>query len=163
MASASWPLLAAAALVALLLARRGRPWRVRTLATAGGAALIFVAIALAFSSDQHRHGVPLVRDPGQADPASIERAARLFATACATCHGRTGDGRGAPGLSPSPADLTLHVPLHNDGELFRSISDGIRGTAMPAWRERLTEQQLWSLVSFLRAEFSQTGTAAPEE
>jgi mono/diheme cytochrome c family protein len=126
--------------------------------------LLFTVLVLAFSHDQHRHGVPLVRDPGPADPASIERGARLFATACATCHGRTGDGGGprAPGLSPSPADLTFHVPLHSDGEIFRSISEGVHGTAMPVWREQLTEQQLWALVSFLRAEFSQTGTAVPE-
>ncbi len=164
MVTARWPLLAVAAVVALLLARRGRAGRAGTIARASGAALIFIVLALAFSHDPHRHGGPLVRDQGPADPASIERGARLFATACATCHGRTGGGGpGAPGLSPPPADLTFHVPLHSDGEIFRSISEGVRGTAMPVWSERLTEQQLWALVSFLRAEFSRTGAATPEE
>src|SRR6266404_3708775 len=45
---------------------------------------------------------------GGTDPVLIERGARLFRENCASCHGFSGhgDGAGAAGLFPRPADLT---------------------------------------------------------
>ena len=69
-----------------------------------------------------------------------------------TCHGAqgAGDGPGAVGLQPPPADLATHVPLHSDGELFTFVSAGFPGSAMPAFQGALTEEQLWNVVNFLR-------------
>ncbi|WBL36151.1 cytochrome c [Tepidiforma flava] len=54
-------------------------------------------------------------------------------------------------LNPYPLDLTVHVPQHPDGQLFRFIADGIPGTAMPAWKEQgLTDEEIWHLVNYLR-------------
>jgi mono/diheme cytochrome c family protein len=72
---------------------------------------------------------------------------------CQPCHGERGRGDGplAAALEPRPADLVLHVPQHPDGQLFYFISRGVPGTAMPAWRDVLTAERRWELVSYLRA------------
>ena len=54
---------------------------------------------------------------------------------------------------PYPLDLTVHVPQHADPDLFNFISRGFPGTAMPAWSDadhKLTNDQIWHLVNFLR-------------
>ena len=68
------------------------------------------------------------------------------------CHGERGRGNGpaAAGLSPPPADLVLHVPQHSDGELFYMIGRGMPNSAMPEWRNVLTERERWDLVHYLR-------------
>ncbi len=123
-----------------------------------GVAAIFVAAALAISADQHRHGLTTLQSPNPGDPTSIAQGAEVFATNCASCHGETGkgDGPAAAGLSPPPADLKQHIPLHSEGQTFLFVSDGLPGSAMPAWSDQLTEEQMWDVVNYLRAEFLET-------
>lgn len=85
--------------------------------------------------------------------AAIATGRATYAERCLPCHGERarGDGPLAAALDPRPADLVLHVPQHTDGELFYFISRGIPGTAMPAWRDVLTETQRWELLAYLRA------------
>jgi copper transport protein len=82
----------------------------------------------------------------------VALGARLYRENCAVCHGPEGrgDGPAAPSLVPRPADLTVHAPMHTDGELFWWITNGLPGTAMPAFRNRLTEPERWHIVNFLR-------------
>lgn len=86
---------------------------------------------------------------------SVERGSALFAANCVSCHGETGAGDGplADSLPAPPANFTVHVPFHPDGVLFAWITDGIRGTGMPAWSPQLSDQERWDLVNFLRANF----------
>ena len=94
-------------------------------------------------------------NPVERTAASVERGAALFAANCASCHGEAGAGDGplADSLPAPPANFTVHVPFHPDGVLFAWISDGIRGTGMPAWSPQLSDQERWDLVNFLRSEF----------
>jgi mono/diheme cytochrome c family protein len=117
---------------------------------------------LAFGVDTH--GAPA--DPSAGNPvepteASVARGLELYQQNCVTCHGvdGRGDGPTAPTLNPAPSDFRLHVPYHTDVELFRFIADGYPGTAMPAWRDEFSEEDIWNLVNFLRANF----TEAPSE
>ncbi len=70
------------------------------------------------------------------------------------CHGPTGKGDGPLGLTlvPRPADLTIHaVPgVHTDGQLYEWITNGFPGSAMPAWRNSLSDTDRWNLVNFIR-------------
>ena len=94
-------------------------------------------------------------NPVERTAESVASGAALFATHCAQCHGDggLGDGPLAPTLPAPPANFRVHVPFHPDGVLFTWISDGIRGTGMPAWSGELSEQERWDLVNFLRANF----------
>ncbi|HRC55580.1 MAG: c-type cytochrome [Myxococcales bacterium] len=86
--------------------------------------------------------------------------APLFQRYCATCHGRSGDGRG-PSVrftSTPPRDFTRGTykfrmtpagsPPSLD-DLVRTISVGVRGTHMPAWKGKLTRTQIETLARYL--------------
>jgi mono/diheme cytochrome c family protein len=39
---------------------------------------------------------------------------------------------------------------HSDGEILYRISVGVPGTAMPAWKSQLTEEERWDLLNYLK-------------
>ena len=113
------------------------------------------------SSDERvaaTHNVPsaaaAVANPLPLDDASIAAGAALFAQTCVVCHGPEGkgDGAGAAGLSPKPADLAAdHVQANSDGAIFYVISQGSPNTAMIAWQATYSETERWQLVNFIRS------------
>ncbi len=93
--------------------------------------------------------------------ADLAHGERLYGTRCAVCHGRdgAGDGPAARFMDPAPGDFTAGVykftstPMgqpaaHED--LFRVITDGMPGTAMPGWRG-LSSEDRWQLVFYLES------------
>jgi mono/diheme cytochrome c family protein len=103
------------------------------------------------------HDVPedaaAVPNPFAGDEESTAAGADLYAASCAVCHGETGegDGPGAAGMDPAPADLHEgHVQGLTDGALFYIISHGRPDTPMPAWEDVLDEDERWHVVNFLR-------------
>ncbi len=77
----------------------------------------------------------------QADRAAGEK---IFRSHCASCHGL----KGAGGSGPS---LTTGVFYHGstDADLYRNISEGIPGTAMPD--QFFSSAQLWQIVAYVRS------------
>ena len=73
----------------------------------------------------------------------------------ATAARRFSDGPAAFTLTPRPANLQVHVPLHAEGELHYWIANGVPGTAMPAWAKRepapLGDTEIWQVVRYLEA------------
>lgn len=92
------------------------------------------------------------RNPIVADSTSLARGKELYQQNCAQCHGDSGhgDGPAAAQLNPKPVDLTQHVGLHSDGALEFWITNGIAGSAMPSFRERLGEEDRWHVVNYIR-------------
>jgi mono/diheme cytochrome c family protein len=96
------------------------------------------------------------RNPLPASAEVIAAGAALYQAHCATCHGSrgAGDGPGAAGLSPPPADLrwTVHRPMATDGYLMWAISEGgaALGTGMPAFAGALSERERWRIIRYLR-------------
>ena len=86
---------------------------------------------------------------------SIDQGRRLYMqSGCPACHGQSGYGNGplGTGLVPKPADLTApHANSHTAGDLFWWISHGVRQSAMPGFADRLSEEDRWDLINFLRA------------
>jgi mono/diheme cytochrome c family protein len=69
--------------------------------------------------------------------------AEVYATNCAPCHGAELEGGVGPGLGPGgPAQG------HTDAELVAIITNG--RNAMPAFVDKLTQQQIADLVAFMR-------------
>lgn len=91
--------------------------------------------------------------------ARAEKGRTLFSTACSTCHGPDGSGRGATakdledswGQPATPTDLRL--PALRSGRtleaVYRVLLTGIDGTPMPSFAETMTEGQRWELVAFI--------------
>jgi len=143
--------------VVLYRARRSLARYGRGIGLAGTslAALSFVGGAMLFFA-VHSHGTtgtaPVLTNPVPGDERSLRSGAALYAANCAVCHGVSGHGDGpqAASLNPKPFDLTVHAGLHPDYQLFDWISNGIAGTAMPAWKSQLDKRQRWDLVNYLR-------------
>lgn len=84
----------------------------------------------------------------------------LYERHCAGCHGSDGkgDGPAADFLNPRPRDFTQGTfkvrttasgDLPTDEDLFRTITRGMPGTAMPGW-ENLAEGDRWQLVRHVK-------------
>jgi putative copper resistance protein D len=86
-------------------------------------------------------------------PESVDAGRRLYQENCLICHGSLakGDGPAAFTLNPRPFNLQVHVPLHPTGEVFYWISEGVAGTGMPAWKEKLTPEQRWQIIRYIDA------------
>ena len=71
-----------------------------------------------------------------------------------------GDGDIANALNPSPALLAylIQMPMSVDEYLMWSISEGGTdlGTAMPAFKEKLSREEIWKIIAFMRAGFPET-------
>ena len=119
------------------------------------AGLLGIIVGVVLLTGLHVEPGRTLANPVALTQESVERGGGLFATHCASCHGETGAGDGplADTLPAPPANFTVHVPFHPDGVLYAWISDGIRGTGMPAWAGQLSEQERWDLVNYLRRNF----------
>jgi cytochrome c oxidase cbb3-type subunit 3 len=94
--------------------------------------------------------------PYEADAYNLSQGKRLYAWyRCETCHG---DGRG--GIGPSFLDgWWLYGP--EMVSVVASIHDG-RPHGMPAFRDRMTIEQIWQLAGYIQTIGSYTAkTAAP--
>ena len=86
----------------------------------------------------------------------------LYKQYCVVCHGEEGkgDGPAARGLVPRPVDFTQHINLHPAGRVYDWISNGVPGTAMPAWGTQLTPEDRWNIYNYLKTVFGNTPGAA---
>ncbi len=122
----------------------------------------------------HGKGYPHVKDPwpvpeesrNRKNPtavteASLSSARDIYRQRCIQCHGETGKGDGpdAAMYAVKPADFSDAYMMSgmSDGEIFYKISEGRR--PMPSFKKRLTEEQRWHVVNFLRAFARKTSNA----
>jgi len=96
-----------------------------------------------------------IRNPFPPTAESVAIGEPVYVGTCVACHGVAGlgDGPAGAGLPKPPADLLVHVPLHSDTILFEFIRDGIAQAGMPGQDGVLSEDEMWHLVNYLRAEF----------
>jgi mono/diheme cytochrome c family protein len=144
--------------------RRRRSLLQRQAALVGAGIVVLACGGYVYLGEQ-RNGVPLdvvnIRDPVPPDERSLAIGREVYTTYCETCHGETGRGDGPTGLRlvPRPADLRSHTApgVHTDGELYYWISYGFPNSAMPAWKDVLTEEQRWSVINYARATLGNSG------
>ena len=94
-----------------------------------------------------------VENPMPATKDSIARGEQIYRTECQVCHGPRGRGDGPAGanLKPRPADFRAHMADgHTDGELFFWISEGVAESAMPGFKDRLSEEDRWHVLNYLK-------------
>jgi mono/diheme cytochrome c family protein len=88
-------------------------------------------------------------------PSSDENliaGAKVYREMCARCHGGSKDSDNTYGRSfypPAPL-LPLTRLSYGDSEIFWIVKHGIRNTAMPAWGNLLSDEEIWQVVSMLR-------------
>ncbi len=137
-------------------------------------ALLVLVPALAAAQDFEARGFRL--DPTSPRETTAENLAAgkiLYDENCSQCHGEKGDAQGvvADLLDPRPRDFrrgiykirrTPQGELPTDEDLFLIVGNGMPGTSMPAWRDLLSDAQLWQLVDYLKS-FSEDFADYPAE
>lgn len=102
-----------------------------------------------------------VANPVPATPASIAAGKAAYDTACAACHGDRAQGAIRAKLTLSiieeqngrqAPDLTDAVWDHgsSDGEIFAVLKRGLPPTMMPGFGGVIPDEDLWSIVNYLR-------------
>lgn len=89
---------------------------------------------------------------GEISAAAPKTAAELYSKNCASCHGKDGRAKTLKAKFNHARDLT-DSGWHNDvsdERIFNSIMNG-KGKKMPAYGKKLSEQEIESLVTYVRA------------
>lgn len=92
-------------------------------------------------------------NPVALNDANLIAGIGLYGDHCAICHGGSDAVRSpvAKGEYPSPPQLAKDgVEDDPEGWTFWKIQNGIRWTGMPAWKDTLNDQQMWTLALFLK-------------
>jgi mono/diheme cytochrome c family protein len=95
-----------------------------------------------------------VKNPVPGNAATIAAAREIYGNSCKQCHGVNGDGKLPPGAkyyySTKPTNFTHAriVDKMTDGEIFWKMTNGRK--PMPAFKDRLSDEQRWELVNLIR-------------
>lgn len=103
-------------------------------------------------------------NPLSADAATLANGRQLADANCSVCHGPDGNGqpssllaryyRDNPSAPVAPVAFTAaRVRNRTDGQLYWIIDHGLGN--MPAFNGRLTSDELWSVVAFVRQQADQ--------
>jgi len=87
-------------------------------------------------------------------PENLADGKQAFGHYCIACHGLDGQNTGVPfadSMSPPlPSLASTEVQSYTDGQLKWVIDNGISPSGMPASKGILSDEEIWSIVLFLR-------------
>lgn len=106
---------------------------------------LFVIFAVALGVS-----LPSLAITGEANHSGTRSAAGLYSKYCASCHGKDGRAKTFKAKLNHARDLTDSAwqDQKSDERLFNSITNGKR--KMPGFSKKLSEQEIDSLVSYVR-------------
>jgi mono/diheme cytochrome c family protein len=89
--------------------------------------------------------------------SKIALGERVYQGRCEVCHGNLGDGKtfAANALFPPPKNFTSKSTKTELSlkRMIRSVTKGIPNTAMMPWEKILSEQEIISVVNYIRQRF----------
>ncbi len=94
---------------------------------------------------------PSVKNPVDVSEASLIAGMRIYQANCANCHGDIAHPHGplADALYPRAPQFVKDSPDMPQNQNFYIIQHGIRLSGMPAWKQTLSEEQMWQVTTFL--------------
>ena len=115
---------------------------------------------------------PALKDPNAA--LTEEEIDAVYLKRCSACHGVDGDGAGpaADRMYPKPRDFTLGLfkykttsadsEFPSDDDLRNTIRNGLTGTAMPGWKDLLSDAEIDGLIQKIKV-FGYWDDVEPDE
>jgi mono/diheme cytochrome c family protein len=91
-------------------------------------------------------------NPLASDPKARQAGARLYASRCASCHGKDREG-----IGKAPALANSRIYDASPGALFWTVRSGAVFGGMPSFAD-ITAQQRWQIVSFLKEDHTGSAT-----
>ena len=92
--------------------------------------------------------------PLQVDAKVLATGKAVFKDKCTKCHGAAGLGDGPDADPEHREDMDLTNPKradrNADGVVFYKVANGRRRPKMPAFKDELNEQQIWSVVAYVQ-------------
>lgn len=91
---------------------------------------------------------------GMTKAETIDRGKSVYFTFCAQCHGNNYDGQGTVGQSFQPLPTHLRgdkVQTKTAGELFKSVSYGVKDGRQPALHTTISIEDRWRVVAFVKS------------
>ena len=138
---------------------------------AGAAALFAVACATNTNTNTatgpgstvniNANSAPAASPAASATPDELAAARATYNTTCAKCHKENGEG-GVAELDEGdkitvPSFKEEHSIKHTEADFVRKITNGDKEEGMPAFKGRLTPEQITDLARFVRREFQSAG------
>jgi cytochrome c553 len=94
------------------------------------------------------------KNPLPNNPQTWADGKEAFSHYCVACHGMDGQNTGVPFVDhispPIPSLASDNVQRYTDGQLKWILDNGIRPSGMPGSKGTLSDDELWSIVVFLR-------------
>jgi copper transport protein len=104
-------------------------------------------------------------NPFLPDAASLALGQKLFEQNCVPCHGEAGRGNGPTAAyfnGRVPDYSSGHLDIHTDGDVFYWIQNGFGyDSPMPTFKDKLTDDEIWNLVNYVRRLRNQATGPAP--
>ena len=124
-------------------------------------ALLAVSLFLYFSFQQPDGRIPYK------DAEAVAKGKAIYFAECASCHGSSLEGqvnwkqRDLNGYLPAPPhDASGHTWHHDDQLLFKLTKFGVQSIAgkeyksnMPAFEKKLTDEQIWQVLAYIKSEW----------
>lgn len=98
------------------------------------------------------HSLFVAEPPNLQNPDLIRLGAGHYGGGCQPCHGAPGQPANpiVAAMLPPPPPLQNRVEEWSDEELFWIVKNGLKFTGMPAWAAQERDDEVWTLVAFLR-------------
>jgi mono/diheme cytochrome c family protein len=109
---------------------------------------------LMISVKHHLVGNKSQKNPLTVSPETLADGKEAFSHYCVACHGMDGQKTGVPFADrmspPVPSLASNDVQSYSDGQLKWLIDNGIWPSGMPASKGILSDDEIWSIVVYLR-------------
>ena len=144
---------------------------------AAGAAFVYSGVYDVSATDQHLFPIywtirttmeravavraRRIEVPPLDDVQRVRRGIGLYREHCLRCHGAPGIAPEAfaLGMTPVPENLAYVARTWSSAEIYWTVRNGLKMTAMPAWQYRLGDDAMWDVVAFVK----QMPSLSPEE
>ena len=121
----------------------------------------------AAANAQNINVAPATPAASQSSPAAEQAMdpKKLYSKNCAACHKESGEGGKVEidGKKINPDNLTSDkIKKFPDEKIARYIREGVEDEGMPAFKDKLTEEQISAIVAYVRTDLQKVRPQTPE-